>query len=248
MSNYINDGRIPFQWSYDPVPCEECGALVERKGKAKPRFCSDKCRRAEEYERRTQRNAERRAALIAKNTEENPEKECADCGTPAGRHKNGLPKDYCSKACRDHVSRKKRQASGPHCKEAGCDRPSHARGWCGSHYSRWWDSENPERKDMIRKRRDERIASASACEDIDRRVVFERDDWTCNICGGPIPQDAVYPDPLSAQVDHVVPLSQGGDHSYENVAASHMRCNLTKRDGRAVDRHELLASLGLPVV
>lgn len=101
---------------------------------------------------------------------------------------------------------------------------------------------------MIRKRRDERIASASVREDIDRRAVFERDDWTCNICGGPIPQDAVYPDPLSAQVDHVVPLSQGGDHSYDNVAASHMRCNLTKRDGRAVDRNKLISSLGLPVV
>lgn len=101
---------------------------------------------------------------------------------------------------------------------------------------------------MIRKRRDKRIASASVREDIDRRVVFGRDDWTCNICGGPIPQDAAYPDPLSAQVDHVVPLSQGGDHSYENVAAAHMRCNLAKRGGLPVDRHELLASLGLSVV
>lgn len=101
---------------------------------------------------------------------------------------------------------------------------------------------------MIRKRRDERIASASVREDIDRRAVFERDDWTCNICGGPIPQDAVYPDPLSAQLDHVIPLSLGGDHSYDNAAASHMRCNLTKQGGLPVDRHELLASLGLPVV
>lgn len=36
--------------------------------------------------------------------------------------------------------------------------------------------------------------------------------------------------------------------SVRNVAAAHMRCNLAKQGGLPVDRHELLASLGLSVV
>lgn len=64
--------------------------------------------------------------------------------------------------------------------------------------------------------------------------VFIRDKWTCRICGKKIPKDsrpgrikthAHDYDPLSASIDHVVPHSAGGPHTYQNCATAHRRCN-----------------------
>jgi 5-methylcytosine-specific restriction endonuclease McrA len=60
--------------------------------------------------------------------------------------------------------------------------------------------------------------------------LMERDDWTCGLCGSPIPPLASWPDPLFGTVDHVVPLSRGGTHTWSNVQAAHLRCNMSKND------------------
>lgn len=65
-------------------------------------------------------------------------------------------------------------------------------------------------------------------EDVSAVVVFTRDRWTCGICKLPIDSQLRYPDPGSASVDHVHPLSRGGSHSYDNVQAAHLRCNVSK--------------------
>ncbi|WP_435861957.1 HNH endonuclease [Streptomyces sparsogenes] len=64
--------------------------------------------------------------------------------------------------------------------------------------------------------------------------VYERDEWTCWLCSEPINREASWPEPDSASVDHVVPLSKGGGHTLANVRAAHLRCNLVKGD-RPVD-------------
>lgn len=58
--------------------------------------------------------------------------------------------------------------------------------------------------------------------------VFERDDWRCYLCGDPLLRGAHRHDPLAPEVDHVIPLARGGDHSYANVRAAHRRCNQSK--------------------
>lgn len=55
--------------------------------------------------------------------------------------------------------------------------------------------------------------------------VFERDKWICHICKQRIDQRLDWPDPGSAALDHVIPVSKGGPHTLANVAASHSRCN-----------------------
>jgi 5-methylcytosine-specific restriction endonuclease McrA len=52
-----------------------------------------------------------------------------------------------------------------------------------------------------------------------RRAVFARDDWTCQYCGG-----------HAENVDHVIPRSRGGGHTWENVVASCRRCNARKEN------------------
>jgi 5-methylcytosine-specific restriction endonuclease McrA len=59
---------------------------------------------------------------------------------------------------------------------------------------------------------------------------MERDDWTCRLCGSLIPPLASWPDPLFGTVDHVVPLNRGGTHTWSNVQAAHLRCNMSKNN------------------
>jgi 5-methylcytosine-specific restriction endonuclease McrA len=52
-----------------------------------------------------------------------------------------------------------------------------------------------------------------------RRAVFARDEWTCQYCGR-----------AAENVDHVIPRSRGGMHTWENVVASCRRCNAKKEN------------------
>jgi 5-methylcytosine-specific restriction endonuclease McrA len=54
---------------------------------------------------------------------------------------------------------------------------------------------------------------------LSRRAVFHRDASTCVYCGG-----------SATSIDHVVPRSRGGTHTWDNVVAACRRCNHTKAD------------------
>ncbi len=61
---------------------------------------------------------------------------------------------------------------------------------------------------------------------ISRRGVFARDDHRCQYCGE-----------RAETLDHVVPRSRGGDHSWENVVAACRPCNVRKADKPLHDTH-----------
>lgn len=54
---------------------------------------------------------------------------------------------------------------------------------------------------------------------LSRRAVFLRDGGRCQYCGG-----------TAESIDHVIPRSRGGEHTWENVVAACERCNSAKRD------------------
>jgi 5-methylcytosine-specific restriction endonuclease McrA len=64
---------------------------------------------------------------------------------------------------------------------------------------------------------------------VDRVAVFDRDGWICGLCGEPVDKSLEWPDAMSVSLDHVVPLSRGGDHSYANVQCAHLGCNQRKQ-------------------
>ena len=67
----------------------------------------------------------------------------------------------------------------------------------------------------------------------DRFAIADRDRWRCYICGEEIKKGATRPDPMSLEVDHLMPLRPAAGHepgSTEswNLAASHGVCNRRK--------------------
>lgn len=53
----------------------------------------------------------------------------------------------------------------------------------------------------------------------------------CGICGKPVDKTIKYPDPMSPTVDHIIPLSKGGDPvAIENLQLAHRYCNRMKSD------------------
>jgi 5-methylcytosine-specific restriction endonuclease McrA len=68
-------------------------------------------------------------------------------------------------------------------------------------------------------------------DEINHLDIFERDNWMCGICGYWIDPQYRFPDHRAATVDHIVPLSCGGTHTFENCQAAHRRCNEAKADG-----------------
>lgn len=67
-------------------------------------------------------------------------------------------------------------------------------------------------------------------EAFDRAEIFERDGWVCGICHQTIDPALEWPHPMSATLDHIVPLAHGGEHSRANAQASHNICNIRKAD------------------
>ena len=51
--------------------------------------------------------------------------------------------------------------------------------------------------------------------------MFKRDKGRCGICRKKV-------DPADWHLDHIVPLSRGGEHSYANVQVTHPFCNESK--------------------
>jgi len=54
---------------------------------------------------------------------------------------------------------------------------------------------------------------------LSRRGIFARDGHRCQYCGV-----------TAESIDHVVPRSKGGEHTWENVVAACRPCNVRKRD------------------
>lgn len=65
---------------------------------------------------------------------------------------------------------------------------------------------------------------------LNRRNLFARDHGRCQYCGKKYPTSEL-------SLDHVVPRSQGGVHSWENIVCACVRCNVKKGGRTPVQAH-----------
>ena len=64
-------------------------------------------------------------------------------------------------------------------------------------------------------------------EPVNRYKVYERDNWTCVSCGIKVEATKEYA-PHQASIDHIIPVSKGGSHTYDNVQTMCVTCNSLK--------------------
>lgn len=72
-------------------------------------------------------------------------------------------------------------------------------------------------------------------KDITLQKVFDKDNGICYLCGKLCNKDDIQQiegrwvvGPTYPSIEHVIPLSRGGKHSWGNVRLAHMKCNLKK--------------------
>lgn len=88
------------------------------------------------------------------------------------------------------------------------------------------------RAGSVAARRRRRLRHATTWDGVTDAEILERDRWTCGICRKRIGKSFRYPHPRSASVDHLLPLSLGGDDTALNKRATHLSCNISRNAGK----------------
>lgn len=154
---------------------------------------------------------------------------CINCGVEFKARSRS--NKFCSQNCSNAWNRKNNPRK---CSISGCDRGHDAKGMCSMHWRREARADgresNPEWDDRRRANYHKRRAlkALAPAEDVRPAVVYDRDSWICGLCSLPVDSSLSYPDPMSASLDHILPLSRGGHHTYENTQLAHLSCNVRK--------------------
>jgi 5-methylcytosine-specific restriction endonuclease McrA len=213
------------------IDCIVCGARFDyaKVGPGRlPRFCSAECRGAQtsanvarykadgRYDRRNMEAAARRYA-----SRPPADFACAEC--EVGFKSRQRVARYCSPECSGRgairLSRDNNQAR--HC--ASCGENFTPTGGANKFCSRVCSQRALDAQRSAHRR------GAAAANYVDPYRVFVRDGWCCQICGGKTPRSlrGKHKD-RSPELDHILPLSKGGPHTYDNVQCACRRCNLRK--------------------
>lgn len=191
--------------------CRAAGGVQARKPERRPGSCAD-CARPIQSRSKRCTDCHLNVARAARKPKPVKLDRCAFCeqAFPSGTRSNGDRVRCCSKSC----ARRLEIREGRHVLQDGTQvgrDPEKRRASAGV---------------STRKRRALRLAVASEPYTID--LIAERDEFTCHLCGVGVDMGLYWPDRYSPSVDHVVPLSRGGDDTLANVKLSHLTCNLSK--------------------
>jgi endogenous inhibitor of DNA gyrase (YacG/DUF329 family) len=213
--------------------CEHCGATFRRRSDSKnaARFCSRRCgfdagSNISESQRLRSAAASMNVSFIVKVCR------CAACGSRF--RATNLAEKYCGQDCRNEFTRERYIAAN----DNGRDRSERPCAECGTYFApeygdrrrMFCSSECSAKKARRVSHRKNRARLRNAfVENVDPISVFERDGWTCRDCGLATPREkrGTY-DADAPELDHIMPLSLGGAHSYMNTQCLCRSCNAKK--------------------
>ena len=66
---------------------------------------------------------------------------------------------------------------------------------------------------------------------IDLLELGDRDGWRCHLCTRRVDPALKHPHPKSGTRDHLIPIADGGEHTWSNVKLAHRDCNIRRRTG-----------------
>ena len=225
-----------------PKTCAFCGAeFVDRSINRSAQYCGRKCRDRAAYAKNPDKmRARKRESYVA-----NPERVL---GPKRERYAKNLERER--RAHREGA--KARYAVNPD------RRRERNREWRKENLEkererkRAWRAANPDKvrehgrrtakahPESALERKDRRRARMRGAfiAPVDRKAIYKRDNYTCQLCGKKVKMDKKRPDPMSPSIDHILPLSKGGTHEPRKVQLTHLRCNLRKQN-KGVDQLRL---------
>lgn len=171
--------------------------------------------------------------------------DCANCGTSFATTYTKAA--FCSRACKDIARKAAAKAATLAAK------PDRSCVWCGSTMPKTMRSDAKycsadcnmqahRRTRNYRRRAGEDAPLRPRKQPLPRLAdIDKRDGHRCGICGGKTDLTIKHPDPLFVTLDHIVPLSRGGDPlDPANLRVAHLRCNSARRDRGTQDQLRLL--------
>jgi 5-methylcytosine-specific restriction endonuclease McrA len=129
---------------------------------------------------------------------------------PGARTRGKPPQRFCSKGCANWERNKARSANRA---EPGVP---------------YYQTERGRTVALAKARKRRLLLAAAEWDGVTDAEILERDGWVCQLCEEPIDQALRYPDQRSRSIDHVVPLTLGGDDTAPNKQAAHLGCNISK--------------------
>ena len=165
-------------------------------------------------------------------------KKCLWCGDWFGSRSGG--KYYCHPNCSNCAvaasMRSKYRCSvgfsrSPNCIVCGVDLPvEKTADYCSAKCMVKTDSYKVRRK-AVRQLRRARMANNGRHEIVKSILVFERDNFICQLCYHKVDMAmSGTTSPKAPELDHIIPLSKGGEHTYANTQCSCRECNGNKGD------------------
>lgn len=222
---------------YPPRSCERCGEQfhpnrpsgAQKRGEVGwGKFCSKKCSSSTG---RPLDNARRRLLSVLASR-----RICPICAEIFVGRSNAT---FCSSACRAEHARRS-SLSTYHAKQAQiiAIRPPKTCPECNKeftpqHGGREFCSPKCAKRSNKRVRKAlERSARGAAVERVNPFDVFRRDAWRCQLCGvKTLSKQRGTIHPRAPELDHIVPLSRGGAHTYRNTQCACRACNQKKSNG-----------------
>lgn len=202
--------------------CARCG-LEFLHTHAKQKFCTKQCYRL----------AIRKVRL------------CSICGIEVLKH--GSAKQIASATQCSPECRAKHKAALKHKKSIENFGPPRTCRWCGitfgyskQAYAGWCSKscQSEYMKDYRRRLGHERRARQRevTIEAFSPAYILKRDKYVCQACGKKTKPKEKPTHPLYPNVDHIVPLAAGGEHSKKNCRCVCASCNSQKREGTLNDQ------------
>jgi 5-methylcytosine-specific restriction endonuclease McrA len=108
--------------------------------------------------------------------------------------------------------------------------------WC----RQWWKNRSGVRRRTNSMRDAAKRGSDRPAETFDPLEIFQRDRWRCQVCGIRTKRTARVPDRQAPTLDHIVPLSKGGEHTRANTRLLCMSCNASKGNRATDDQLRLI--------
>ena len=85
-------------------------------------------------------------------------------------------------------------------------------------------------RDMASDKRREQTKQFRQQYEVNRKIILATQE-VCGICGKPVDKTLKPPHPMSATVDHIIPIAKGGHPcDLDNLQLAHRSCNRAKGD------------------